>query len=151
VYPKKSNFSSGSLQTRVFVSFTVNFSFVIMPRILTKASAAFVATADHEVIGIINDGIPRGRWRPSGLGMYTRSTGWGWYLPAFSSAVITSRNGATPCRSASSRLTPSTPARFAGRIHYPLNIGPGYYTSGKIRPPPWPALESAPSGFLAMR
>src|SRR5215472_14878697 len=28
-------------------------------------------------------GIPRGRWRPSGLGMYTRSTGWGWYLPTF--------------------------------------------------------------------
>src|SRR5215472_4981871 len=55
-------------------------------------------------------GIPRGRWRPSGLGMYTRSTGWGWYLPAFRSAASTSRNSATPCRSTSSRLTPSTPA-----------------------------------------
>jgi len=40
VYPKKSNFSSGSLQTRVLVSFTVSFSFVIMSRIVTKASSA---------------------------------------------------------------------------------------------------------------
>jgi hypothetical protein len=32
--------SSGSLQTRVLVSFTVNLSLVIMSRIVTKASAA---------------------------------------------------------------------------------------------------------------
>src|SRR5215831_9405153 len=31
-------------------------------------------------------------------------------LGVFRSAAITSRNGATPCRSTSSRLTPSTPA-----------------------------------------
>src|SRR5215472_17546362 len=42
--------------------------------------------------------------------MYTRSTGWGWYLPAFRTAASTSRNSATPCRSTSSRLTPSTAA-----------------------------------------
>jgi hypothetical protein len=40
VYPRKSNFSSGSLQTRVLVSFTVNLSFDIMLRIVAKASSA---------------------------------------------------------------------------------------------------------------
>ena len=39
-YPRKSNSFSGSLQTRVFFSFTVNFSFVIMFRIVSKASSA---------------------------------------------------------------------------------------------------------------
>jgi hypothetical protein len=36
----KSNFSSGSRQTRVLLSFTVNFSFDIMFRIRTSASSA---------------------------------------------------------------------------------------------------------------
>ena len=40
LYPKKSNFSSGSLQTRVLVSFTVSFSLDIMFRIVAKASSA---------------------------------------------------------------------------------------------------------------
>ena len=39
-YPKKSNFSSGSRHTRVFVSFTVNFSFAMMSRIRASASSA---------------------------------------------------------------------------------------------------------------
>jgi hypothetical protein len=34
------NFSSGSLQTRVFVSFTVSFSFVMMFRMMASASSA---------------------------------------------------------------------------------------------------------------
>ena len=42
-------------QTRVLLSFTVNFSFDIMFRIRTSASSALATTADHEIIGIIND------------------------------------------------------------------------------------------------
>ncbi len=45
----------GSLQTRVFVSFTVNFSFVIMSRIVTKVLLGPVPTTDHKIIGIVND------------------------------------------------------------------------------------------------
>src|ERR1017187_8512478 len=40
VYPRKSNFSSGSRQTRVLLSFTVNFSRDIMFRIKSSASSA---------------------------------------------------------------------------------------------------------------
>src|SRR5216683_7094508 len=55
LYPRKSNFSSGSLQTRVFVSFTISFSFVIMSRIVTKGFFGLIPTADHEGISIVND------------------------------------------------------------------------------------------------
>jgi len=41
VYPKKSNFSPGSLQTpRLLLASTVSFSFDIMFRIVTKLSSA---------------------------------------------------------------------------------------------------------------
>jgi len=39
VYPRKSNFSSGKVQTRVFDSFTVNFSFDIIFCIAARASS----------------------------------------------------------------------------------------------------------------
>jgi hypothetical protein len=48
--------SSGSRQTRVLLSFTVNFSRDIIFRIKFSASGP---TADHEIIGIINDVEPR--------------------------------------------------------------------------------------------
>jgi hypothetical protein len=40
VYPRKSNFSSGKTQTRVFESFTVNFSFDIIFCIVARACSA---------------------------------------------------------------------------------------------------------------
>jgi hypothetical protein len=54
VYPKKSNFSSGSLQIRVLVSFTVNLSFV---RDVSHLSQCFrsASAADHQIIGVVND------------------------------------------------------------------------------------------------
>ena len=54
-------------------------------------------------------GMPRGRDRPSGLGISTRSTGCGRYAFAFRSAASSARNVSTPERSIESIETPSTP------------------------------------------
>src|SRR5437016_1691897 len=54
VYPRKSNFSSGSLQTRVFVSFTVSFNPVmsasqIAPAVLPISSSIVIPLPSHNL------------------------------------------------------------------------------------------------------
>src|SRR5580658_416441 len=63
VYPRKSNFPSGTLQMRVFSSFTVSFSFPMISRSRCRAASA----QDHEVVSIGHEASAEASLKPEHL------------------------------------------------------------------------------------
>jgi len=55
VYPRKSNSPSGTLQIRVFSSFTVSFNLPDLAQSLQRLIGGAFPAQDHEVIGVIHD------------------------------------------------------------------------------------------------
>src|ERR1700733_6180663 len=67
VYPRKSNSPSGTLQIRVFSSFTVSFSLPMISQALQRRFGFAPSAQDHEIVGVGHEPRAEGSLEPEHL------------------------------------------------------------------------------------